>query len=78
MIDIGLTEKRERAGRNDDGARFGRKNMAGKTVRLTVAQATVRFLVNQKTIIDGEKLPIFAGCWAIFGHGNVAGLGEAL
>ena len=52
--------------------------MAGKTVRLTVAQATVRFLVNQKTIIDGEKLPIFAGCWAIFGHGNVAGLGEAL
>ena len=52
--------------------------MAGKTVRLTVAQATVRFLVNQMTIIDGEKLPIFAGCWAIFGHGNVAGLGEAL
>lgn len=52
--------------------------MAGKTVRLTVAQATVRFLVNQKTIIGGEKLPIFAGCWAIFGHGNVAGLGEAL
>ncbi|WP_036793073.1 3D-(3,5/4)-trihydroxycyclohexane-1,2-dione acylhydrolase (decyclizing) [Pleomorphomonas koreensis] len=52
--------------------------MVGKTVRLTVAQATVRFLVNQKTIIDGEKLPIFAGCWAIFGHGNVAGLGEAL
>ncbi len=52
--------------------------MAGKTVRLTVAQATVRFLVNQKTIIDGETLPIFAGCWAIFGHGNVAGLGEAL
>jgi len=52
--------------------------MAGKTVRLTVAQATVRFLVNQKTIINGETLPIFAGCWAIFGHGNVAGLGEAL
>ena len=30
------------------------------------------------TVIDGEKLPIFAGCWAIFGHGNVAGIGEAL
>ena len=52
--------------------------MVGKTVRLTVAQALVRFLVNQMTTIDGEKLPIFAGCWAIFGHGNVAGIGEAL
>ncbi len=52
--------------------------MVGKTVRLTVAQALVRFLANQMTVIDGEKLPIFAGCWAIFGHGNVAGIGEAL
>jgi 3D-(3,5/4)-trihydroxycyclohexane-1,2-dione acylhydrolase (decyclizing) len=52
--------------------------MVGKTVRLTVAQALVRFLVNQMTTIDGETLPIFAGCWAIFGHGNVAGIGEAL
>ena len=30
------------------------------------------------TEIDGEKLPIFGGIWAIFGHGNVAGFGEAL
>ena len=52
--------------------------MVGKMVRLTVAQALVRFLANQMTVIDGEKLPIFAGCWAIFGHGNVAGIGEAL
>ena len=52
--------------------------MNGKTVRLTVAQALVRFLTRQMTMIDGEKLPIVAGCWAIFGHGNVAGLGEAL
>ena len=52
--------------------------MVGKVVRLTVAQALVRFLANQMTVIDGEKLPIFAGCWAIFGHGNVAGIGEAL
>ena len=52
--------------------------MAGKTVRLTVAQALVRFLCNQMTVIDGETLPIVAGCWAIFGHGNVAGMGEAL
>jgi len=48
------------------------------TVRLTMAQALVRYLMAQKTVIDGEKQPIFAGCWAIFGHGNVAGLGEAL
>lgn len=52
--------------------------MSDKTVRLTVAQATVRFLMAQKTRIDGEVVPIVAGCWAIFGHGNVAGLGEAL
>lgn len=52
--------------------------MVGKVVRLTVAQALVRFLANQTTVVDGEKLPIFAGCWAIFGHGNVAGIGEAL
>ncbi|SCM75824.1 3D-(3,5/4)-trihydroxycyclohexane-1,2-dione hydrolase [uncultured Pleomorphomonas sp.] len=52
--------------------------MVGKTVRLTVAQALIRFLMAQKTVVDGETLPIFAGCWAIFGHGNVAGIGEAL
>jgi 3D-(3,5/4)-trihydroxycyclohexane-1,2-dione acylhydrolase (decyclizing) len=50
----------------------------GKTIRLTMAQAVVKFLASQMTVIDGEKLPIFAGCWAIFGHGNVAGMGEAL
>ncbi|MBP0573626.1 3D-(3,5/4)-trihydroxycyclohexane-1,2-dione acylhydrolase (decyclizing), partial [Mycobacterium tuberculosis] len=49
-----------------------------KTVRLTMAQALVRFLVAQKVEIDGAELPIFAGVWAIFGHGNVAALGEAL
>src|SRR6202034_4887800 len=48
------------------------------TVRLTAAQAAVRFLAAQRTEIDGEVLPYFAGVWAIFGHGNVAGLGEAL
>ena len=49
-----------------------------KTIRLTMAQALVRFLAAQMTEIDGEKLPIFGGVWAIFGHGNVAGMGEAL
>lgn len=48
------------------------------TIRLTMAQAIVRFLAAQKTDIDGEILPLFAGVWAIFGHGNVAGMGEAL
>ena len=49
-----------------------------KTVRLTMAQALVRFLSRQTTIVDGKKVPYFAGVWGIFGHGNVAGLGEAL
>lgn len=45
------------------------------TIRLTAAQAMVRWLAAQKTD-TGERF--VAGCWAIFGHGNVAGLGEAL
>lgn len=49
-----------------------------KTIRLTMAQALARFMTRQLTEIDGERLPIFGGVWAIFGHGNVAGLGEAL
>ena len=48
------------------------------TIRLTMAQALTRFLASQMTEMDGEKVPIFGGVWAIFGHGNVAGLGEAL
>ena len=49
-----------------------------RTVRLTMAQALTRYLAAQMTEIDGQRLPIFGGVWAIFGHGNVAGLGEAL
>ncbi|MEI8177161.1 3D-(3,5/4)-trihydroxycyclohexane-1,2-dione acylhydrolase (decyclizing) [Aestuariivirga sp.] len=49
-----------------------------KTIRLTAAQALVRFMTAQMTVVDGKKVPIFAGMWAIFGHGNVAGMGEAL
>ncbi len=48
------------------------------TIRLTMAQAIARFLTAQKTEIDGKILPLFGGVWAIFGHGNVAGMGEAL
>jgi 3D-(3,5/4)-trihydroxycyclohexane-1,2-dione acylhydrolase (decyclizing) len=49
-----------------------------KTIRLTMAQALVKFMSRQMAEIDGEKLPIFGGVWAIFGHGNVAAVGEAL
>jgi 3D-(3,5/4)-trihydroxycyclohexane-1,2-dione acylhydrolase (decyclizing) len=49
-----------------------------KTIRLTMAQALVRYLVNQHTMIDGKKEPVFPGVFAIFGHGNVTCLGEAL
>ncbi|NIA67418.1 3D-(3,5/4)-trihydroxycyclohexane-1,2-dione acylhydrolase (decyclizing) [Pelagibius litoralis] len=48
------------------------------TLRLTMAQALVRYLAAQKIEIDGQQRPLFGGVWAIFGHGNVAGLGEAL
>ncbi len=48
------------------------------TVRLTVGQAVVRFLANQFSERDGERQPLFAGCLGIFGHGNVAGIGQAL
>jgi 3D-(3,5/4)-trihydroxycyclohexane-1,2-dione acylhydrolase (decyclizing) len=46
--------------------------------RLTMAQALVRYLCAQRTEVDGGEALLFAGVWAIFGHGNVAGLGEAL
>jgi 3D-(3,5/4)-trihydroxycyclohexane-1,2-dione acylhydrolase (decyclizing) len=48
------------------------------TVRLTVAQALVRFLAAQHVERDGRRERFFAGCLGIFGHGNVAGLGQAL
>jgi 3D-(3,5/4)-trihydroxycyclohexane-1,2-dione acylhydrolase (decyclizing) len=47
-------------------------------VRVTVAQALVRFLAAQHVERDGQRRRFFAGCLGIFGHGNVAGLGQAL
>lgn len=47
-------------------------------MRLTVAQALVRFLSVQSVERDGKEQRFFAGCFGIFGHGNVAGIGEAL
>jgi 3D-(3,5/4)-trihydroxycyclohexane-1,2-dione acylhydrolase (decyclizing) len=48
------------------------------TVRLTAAQALVRFLAAQHVERDGVERRFFGGCFGIFGHGNVAGIGEAL
>jgi 3D-(3,5/4)-trihydroxycyclohexane-1,2-dione acylhydrolase (decyclizing) len=49
-----------------------------ETVRLTAAQALVRFLAAQFVERDGVQRRFFGGCFGIFGHGNVAGIGEAL
>ncbi len=48
------------------------------TVRLTMAQALVAYLAGQRVERDGETTPFFAGCFGIFGHGNVGGIGQAL
>ncbi len=52
--------------------------MESGMTRLTVAQALIRFLAVQEVERDGERSRFFAGCYGIFGHGNVAGLGQAL
>ncbi len=49
-----------------------------KKIKLTCAHAIVRHLIAQKILIDGKKEPLFAGTFGIFGHGNVACLGQAL
>src|ERR1700741_404178 len=54
------------------------EGMTGNTARLTMTQALVRYLCNQFTEIDGVRVPLFAGVFAIFGHGNVTCLSEAL
>ncbi len=52
--------------------------MTGSTIRLTMAQALARWLTQQFTEIDGVRVPLFAGVFAIFGHGNVTCFSEAL
>ncbi len=49
-----------------------------RTRRMTMAQALIAFLKNQYVERDGREIPFFAGVWGIFGHGNVAGIGQAL
>jgi 3D-(3,5/4)-trihydroxycyclohexane-1,2-dione acylhydrolase (decyclizing) len=48
------------------------------SARMTAAQATVKFLRNQYSARDGKEYRFFGGCLGIFGHGNVAGIGQAL
>ena len=48
------------------------------TIRLTVGQAVVKFLANQYSERDGEEQRLIPGVFGIFGHGNVAGLGQGL
>ncbi len=53
--------------------------MGNNTIRrLTMAQAVITFLKNQYVERDGLEQPFFAGCFGIFGHGSVAGIGQAL
>jgi 3D-(3,5/4)-trihydroxycyclohexane-1,2-dione acylhydrolase (decyclizing) len=52
--------------------------MDRRTIRLTMAQALVKWLTVQMTEIDGQRIPLFAGVFGIFGHGNVTCLSEAL
>jgi 3D-(3,5/4)-trihydroxycyclohexane-1,2-dione acylhydrolase (decyclizing) len=54
------------------------ENPVSSTVRLTMAQALVRFLGAQYTERDGARQRFFGGMFGIFGHGNVAGVGQAL
>ena len=49
-----------------------------KSIKLSCAHALFKFLIAQKTIIDGKKVPLFPGAFAIYGHGNVACLGQAM
>ena len=52
--------------------------MTHRPMRMTMAQALVKFLSVQRTERDGRQQPFFAGMFGIFGHGNVAGVGQAL
>jgi len=52
--------------------------MSAKTVRLTMAQALIKYLTKQHVERDGKEHHFFAGCFGIFGHGCVSGIGQAL
>jgi 3D-(3,5/4)-trihydroxycyclohexane-1,2-dione acylhydrolase (decyclizing) len=62
----------------EGGAVEAPPSRSSQALRLTTAQALVRFLAAQRIERDGVEQPFFAGCFGIFGHGNVAGIGQAL
>ena len=47
-------------------------------IRLSCSHALIKYLIAQKIIIDGKKMPLFAGAFGIYGHGNVACIGQAM
>ena len=49
-----------------------------KTVKLACSHALFKYLIAQKTIINGKKVPLFPGAFGIYGHGNVACIGQAM
>ena len=49
-----------------------------KKISLTSSHALIKYLIAQKIIIDGKKMPLFAGAFGIYGHGNVACIGQAM
>ena len=55
-----------------------RRDVSNTTRRLTMAQALIEFLKNQYVVIEGKEVRFFEGCFGIFGHGNLAGVGQAL
>lgn len=57
---------------------FGKRGSPVSSRRLTTAQALIEFLANQYVERDGRRSRFFAGMFGIFGHGNVAGIGQAL
>ncbi|MFH8368831.1 3D-(3,5/4)-trihydroxycyclohexane-1,2-dione acylhydrolase (decyclizing) [Streptomyces sp. NPDC018031] len=73
-----MTATDARAAAAPHGATTAPEPTAGPTRRLTVAQALVEFLGHQYTERDGTRRRLITACWGIFGHGNVAGLGQAL
>ena len=49
-----------------------------KSLKLSTSHAVIKYLVAQKTIVNGKKVPLFPGAFGIYGHGNVACLGQAM
>ena len=49
-----------------------------KTIKMSCSHALIKYLTAQKILINGKKLPLFPGAFGIYGHGNVACIGQAM